>query len=94
MTKRITISDKDYYLILGLKAKHLTDSIEEIIRLEGSKPYNLTDTCKAVNPITTKADNHTTITAVCQCGHVIDAHDDTGCMGNGGLCECKKYVSG
>ena len=41
MTKRLTLNDKDYYLILGLKSKYQTESIEAIIRLEGMKPDNL-----------------------------------------------------
>ena len=40
MTKRLTISDADYYLILGLKSEYQTESLGEIIRLEGIKAQN------------------------------------------------------
>jgi hypothetical protein len=92
MTKRITISDKDYYLILGLKAKYLTDSIEEIIRFEGMKPQNPT-TNNDLKPQTTI--NHETIEVVnlCTCGHPESYHTVDGCLGDGALCGCKQFTS-
>ncbi len=79
MAKRLTISDGDYYILFGLKSKHQTDSIEEIIRLEGIKPPNHT---------TTKPE---TKQELCACGHPKEAHEDDGCMANGGVCECASY---
>lgn len=37
MTKRLTMKDEDYYLIIGLKSKHKTESLVKIMQLEGLK---------------------------------------------------------
>lgn len=34
MTKRIAMSDEDYFFILGLKSKHKTNSVKECVTLE------------------------------------------------------------
>ena len=47
------------------------------------------------SPPPNKNNNNINIKPVlCECGHVLEAHSDEGCLANGGVCECKKYEEG
>lgn len=47
------------------------------------------------NDATITTNQNTPMTNIlCTCGHPESYHAEDGCMGEGGVCECKKFVSG
>ena len=103
MPKRITLSDKEYFKLLELKAKYKTNSLFAILSLvpdnqngnmvlkDDGQITNMVKCPDAIKPKREFSHNGATdILPLCQCGHPELHHGADGCLGEGGLCECNK----
>ncbi len=83
MTKTIhfKVSTELYYALVALKAQTHTDTWEDLM-----KHIVQTNNPQPKQPIQPekKAD-------LCSCGHIKEAHDETGCLANGGTCGCREF---
>jgi len=77
MSKRITISDEEYFKLLEIKARLKTDSLLTILALVQIGNLSKAPEAKAVKmcPI---------------CGHPASSHSDGACLADGGMCECTR----
>lgn len=108
MPKRITLSDEEYFKLLELKVKYKTDSLFAILSLvtnsqkgnmvskDEGQITNMVKSHKIVEPERQFSHNGATdILPLClNCGHPESYHSADGCLGEGGVCECKKYDPG
>jgi len=87
MTKTIhtKVTDEMYYKLVSVKAKHHFDTyiqlFEYIIKQESIEQPQHPEQTKQPKPLDTP---------LCLCGHPGSYHTEDGCMGDGGLCECRQ----
>lgn len=92
MSKRITLSDEEYWKLAEMKLRFKTDSLIVIFAKLEEQP-------KQPERISTEpaktANQFLEITGIkpemCVCGHSEAAHEADGCLGNGAQCDCAIY---
>lgn len=90
MSKRITISDEEYFKLLELKAKLKTDCLLDILaKVDTGQLTNMPMVQITNNPI--KPNSPETKQPLCRCGHPESYHSADGCLGDGAMCECKQF---
>jgi len=101
-TIHIKVTDEMYYDLVSVKAKHHLDTwiqlFEYIIKHEyKEQPEQPVQTANPYpkQPNGAKQSNQTKQPEqpICQCGHPESCHAEDGCLGDGGLCECKQIFN-
>lgn len=70
-----------YYKLVALKAQTQTDTWEALMK----------HIVQTNNPQPEQPLQPQNVPQTCSCGHIKDAHDETGCMANGGTCGCREF---
>ena len=108
MTKIIhtKVTDEMYYNLATVKAKLRIDTWlqlfqyiinqtnvtipEQTKQMVQTQPEQTKESKQSGQP---KQPEQTEITTLCTCGHPENYHSEDGCMGDGGLCECKQFMT-
>lgn len=100
MPKRITLNDEEYWKLLELKAKYKTESLIAIFDKLAEQPNNqigitannhIAPNDKPQNQKGNMVIGQEGNVPLCLCGHPEPYHAEDGCMGDGGLCDCKQH---